>query len=44
MYQKKLGVWCFLRTAIRSLKSRGEIRKQLVAGSDTAPRMIYIYT
>jgi hypothetical protein len=24
---EKLGVWCFLRTAIRSLKNRGDIRK-----------------
>jgi len=27
---EKLGVWCFLRTAIRSLKNRGDIRKWLV--------------
>ncbi len=24
---EKLGVWCFLRTAIKSLKNRGDIRK-----------------
>ncbi len=24
---EKLGVWCFLRTAIRSLKNRGDIRR-----------------
>ncbi len=41
---RKTGCWVFfLRTAIRSLKIRGDIRKQLVAGSNTRPTMIYIH-
>ncbi len=33
----------FLRTAIRSLKNRGDIGKQLVAGSNARPTVIYIH-
>jgi hypothetical protein len=40
---EKLGVWCFLRTANRSLQNRGDIRKYLVAGSNTHPTIIYIH-
>jgi hypothetical protein len=40
---EKKGVWCFLRTAIRSVKNGGDIRKWLVAGFNTRPTMIYIH-